>query len=269
MPLRGRAIAILFALTAAIAVAQNSSPPSTTPAESLAFEIVTIKPSHAPGWNMYPTPDGYHGIGVSLRQLVREAYGVFDNNLLVGGAAWIDNDKFDIDAKFDPSNIPNAKDLTYRQRADMLRAVLADRFQLKVHFEQKTFPVYNLVIATTEPKLKEAPPEHLHSAPWGGPTCLHTRGRAGMMAVEGCGAGALADSLSYDSGRKVIDKTGLTGRYDFELHWTPDNTPADSPLAGGPSIFTALQEQLGLKLEPATAPLDVLVIDSAQKPSGN
>lgn len=89
------------------------------------------------------------------------------------------------------------------------------------------------------------------------------------MAVEGCGAGALADSLSYDAGRKVIDKTGLTGRYDFELHWTPDNTPADSPLAGGPSIFTAVQEQLGLKLEPSTAPLHILVIDSAQKPTPN
>src|SRR5215469_12924850 len=122
MPLRRCAIAILFTLATADAFAQNTpAPPASATADSkpLAFEAVTIKPSHAPGWNMYPTPDGYHGIGVSLRQLVREAYGVFDNKLLVGGAAWMDSDKFDIDAKFDAAAILNVKDLTYRQRADM------------------------------------------------------------------------------------------------------------------------------------------------------
>ena len=75
--------------------------------------------------------------------------------------------------------------------------------------------------------------------------------------------------LEGPSGRHLIDKTGLTGRYDFDLHWTPDDTPADSPLAGGPSIFTAVQEQLGLKLESAKAPVEVLVIDSAQPPTPN
>jgi uncharacterized protein (TIGR03435 family) len=75
--------------------------------------------------------------------------------------------------------------------------------------------------------------------------------------------------LEGPSGRYLIDKTSLTGRYDFELHWTPDDTPADSRLAGGPSIFTAVQEQLGLKLESAKAPVDVLVIDSAQRPAAN
>ena len=75
--------------------------------------------------------------------------------------------------------------------------------------------------------------------------------------------------LEGPSGRYLIDKTGLTGRYDFELHWTPDNTPTDSPLAGGPSIFTAVQEQLGLKLESAKAAVDILVIDSAKPPTPN
>jgi uncharacterized protein (TIGR03435 family) len=75
--------------------------------------------------------------------------------------------------------------------------------------------------------------------------------------------------LEGPAGRYIVDKTGITGHYDFELHWTPDNTPADSPLAGGPSIFTAVQEQLGLKLESSTAPVDALVIDSAQPPSPN
>jgi uncharacterized protein (TIGR03435 family) len=87
--------------------------------------------------------------------------------------------------------------------------------------------------------------------------------------MEGCTMDALAFTLSGTTGRTVIDKTGIAGRYSFELHWTPDNTPADSPIVGGPSIFTAVQEQLGLKLQPSTAQLDVLVIDYAQKPSEN
>jgi uncharacterized protein (TIGR03435 family) len=261
-------LAAVFVAIAHFAFAQMPAAPTPPSAAPLAFEVVTIKPSHAPGWNLYPTPDGYHGMGISLHQLVREAYGVFDDKLIAGGQGWMDNDKFDLEAKFDPDSIPNVKDMTYRQRADMLRGVLASRFQLKVHFEPRIFPVYNLVIGTGGPKFKEAPPEHLHSAVWG-PTCRHTLGRLGLMAVEGCEAGALADFLRTPSGRTVIDKTGLTGRYDFELHWTPDDTPADSPIANGPSIFTAVQEQLGLKLEPSTAPLDVLVLDAAQKPSEN
>lgn len=173
--MRIRHIVLMLAVaTPPLALAQNipaptSSAAATAVTKPLAFEVVTIKPSRAPGWNMYPTRDGYHGIGISLRQLVREAYGVFDPNLLIGGAAWMDSDKFDIDAKFDPSAIPNTKDLTYRQRADMLRAVLADRFQLKVHSEKKTFPIYDLVVATGGAKLQEAPAEHLHSAPLGRP----------------------------------------------------------------------------------------------------
>ncbi|HWG18404.1 MAG TPA: TIGR03435 family protein, partial [Acidobacteriaceae bacterium] len=95
------------------------------------------------------------------------------------------------------------------------------------------------------------------------------RSRAGFVEAENCPAGALLLQLRYITGRPVLDKTGLTAHYHVELHWTPDNTPADSPLADGPSIFTAVEEQLGLKLEPATAPLDVLVIDSAQKPTPN
>jgi len=204
-------------------------------------------------------------MGVSLRQLIKEAYGVWDDKLLVGGSAWIDNDKFDLEAKFNPAEIPTAKDLTYRQRADMLRAVLAERFQLKVHFEKKEFPTYNLVVAKGGVKFAETPKDKI-TMTVSGASCLH---RNAQFYLQGCTMGALADSLRGPTGRTVTDKTGLTGRYDFELHYTPDNTPADSPLAGGPSIFTAIQEQLGLKLLPSTTPLDVLVVDSTQRPSEN
>jgi uncharacterized protein (TIGR03435 family) len=192
--------------------------------------------------------------------LVHEAYGLFDAKLISGGPAWIDRDKFDLEAKFDAASAPDAK-LTYRQRADMLQPLLADRFKLKFHHETKQFPVFDLVIAKGGPKLQPSPPEHLTVKGVGGGTCLISRG-----GFEGCDVDKLIGTLRYASGRTVIDKTGLTGRYDFSLHWSPENTPPDSPNAG-PSVFTAVQEQLGLKLEPATAPLDVLVIDSAEKPS--
>jgi len=261
-------LAATLGLTSSAQTSLAPPVPIPTP-KPLVFEVVTIKPdSVSRGWRLQPTPDGYTGTNISLYKLVQEAYGVYDSKLVSGGPDWIDKDKFDLEAKFDPAAVPNAKDLNYRQRADMLRAVLADRFQLKVHFVKKDFPAYNLFVAEGGPKLTETPSDKV-TVTVSGPSCLHKRGGVGLEQLEGCTMGALADSLRYPSGRTVIDKTGLTSRYSFELHWTPDNTPADSPLAGGPSIFTAVEEQLGLKLVPSTAPLDVLIIESASRPSEN
>jgi uncharacterized protein (TIGR03435 family) len=260
---------IVLIAPAALAQAPATSTPAAKP---LTFDVVTIKP-HDPrgttGWRLQPTPDGYSASNVSLLRLVGEAYGIYDAKLLTGGPSWIDTDKFDLEAKFDPADIPNAKDLSYTQRADMLRPVLADRFHLKVHLENKDFPVYDLVVAEGGPKLVETKPEDVGNAPWGTPTCLHRRTEPSNYIAVGCRPGDLDNLLRYQSGRTVIDKTGLTGRYDIKLSFTPENTPVDSPLAGHPTIFKALQEQLGLKLEPATAPLDILVIDSAEMPTPN
>jgi uncharacterized protein (TIGR03435 family) len=264
-----------LAPTAAKPAAASIPPPQQTapsvtnqvaPAKPLAFEAAVIRPTGTTNgsWRLQPTPDGYTGMDISLFKLVQEAYGVFDAKLISGGPAWIDRDKFDLEAKFDAADVPDAKKLTYRQRADMLQPLLADRFHLKVHHETKDFPVYNLVIAKGGPELKDSPPEHLTEKGVGGGTCLISR-----TGYEGCEVGSLLITLRYASGRIVVNKTGLTGHYDFSLHWTPDNTPVDSPNANGPSIFTAVQEQLGLKLEPATAPIDTLVIDSAEHPSEN
>jgi uncharacterized protein (TIGR03435 family) len=260
--------ALLFILTASVALlSQPDNPqPPVAPATPLTFDVVAIKP-HDPtvrpnAWTLQPTADGYTAANVSLLQLVRQAYGIYDPKLITGGPPWIDKDKFDLEAKFDPSEIPNAKDLTFRQRMDMLRPVLADRFHLKVHFETKDFPVYNLVIAKGGPKFQQAPPEHLIKTP-GGQIGLLTR-----TACEGCGLDGLLLNLQSASGRTVIDKTGLTGRYDYPRPlYSNEYTQANSPDAAYPSIFTAVQEQLGLKLEPSTAPLDILVIDSAEMPT--
>ena len=266
MSLRNYIAASLFIAIAPLTLAQSATP--APDAKPLAFEVVTIKPSNALGWNLYPTADGYHGMGVSLRQLVKEAYGVYDDKRIIGGQDWIDKDKFDLEARFDPAIVPNAKNLTFRQRADMLRAILTDRFQIKTHFVTKDFPSYDLVVAKATPKFTETSPDQITQSVWGS-ACLRKAGGRGTELMVGCTVGELAGALSGPTGRTVIDKTSISGRYSFELRYTPDNTPADSPLAGGPSIFTAIQEQLGLKLVPSTAPLDVLIVDSVQKPSDN
>jgi uncharacterized protein (TIGR03435 family) len=259
-------VAGCIALLASAALAQPPASPTPAAAQPLTFDVVTIKPhGQGAGWRLQPTPDGYTAANVSLLKLVQEAYGIFDPKLITGGPSWIDKDKFDLEAKFDPSEIPNAKDLTYRQRADMLRPLLADRFHLKVHFETKDFPAYNLVIAKGGLKFQQTKQDTIDGKGIG-ITCTHLRGGA----VEGCSMANLADSLRYPTGRTVIDKTGLTGLYDYPtLVYSTDNTPANSPAAAYPSIFTAVQEQLGLKLEPSTAPLDILVIDSAEPPTPN
>ncbi|WP_158822114.1 TIGR03435 family protein [Granulicella sp. S156] len=271
MHLRRSLTLVVAALVGCAAVAQQVITPAPTVTTAVpAFEVATIKPSGRTDGSLRlePTPDGFTGMNISLLNLVGEAYGIFDAQLITGGPPWIDRDKFDLEAKFNAAEIPDAKNLTYRQRGEMLQSLLADRFHLKVHWEKRTFPVYDLVIAKGGPKLRETKPEDVFQGV-GGASCLFRGSRRGYIQVQGCRPKDLEDHLRSATGRTVIDKTGITTRSDFELRWTPDNTPADAPESTGQSIFTALQEQLGLKLVPATAPLNILVIDSASRPSEN
>jgi uncharacterized protein (TIGR03435 family) len=266
MPTRKTLLLLAIALAAPVTFAQAPPIAATKP---LAFAVATIKPSQAARWRLQPTPDGYTATGVSLRKLVQEAYGVYDDKLLSGGPAWIDSDKFDLEAKFDATEIPDWKRLAFRQRADMLQPLLAERFKLKVHYEAKPFPVYNLVIAKGGSKLQAARSERRNDRGIG-ITCYLPQSRSGYTQRQDCTVASLDDLLRYETGRSIVDKTGLTDHYDFELRWTPQSaSPVAADDSYGPSIFTALQEQLGLKLEPATAPLNVLVIDHAEPPSEN
>jgi uncharacterized protein (TIGR03435 family) len=260
--------AVCMVLSAPPVIAQSPAP-ARAAAKPLNFEVVSIRPSGRPGkfpWNEQPSPDGETWTNVSLQYLVREAYGVQDAKLWSGGPAWLDTQRFDVSAKFDLTETPQP---TADERKVALQALLAERFKLKIHREPKEFSAFNLVVAKDGPKFPQSKPESNSGNAVTG-QCSVLISRAGVTKRQGCSMAALAELLRYSTGRTVIDKTGLTGAYDYELHWTPeDATPAQALTYSGPSIFTAVQEQLGLKLEPAKAMLDTTVIDSAEMPAEN
>jgi len=180
-------------------------------------------------------------------------------------------ERFAIEAKMDEETAAALKKLPMDQqlaiRRSMMQAVLADRFNLKVHKETREMPVYNLVITKNGPKFKETPPDK------------KTDDNYGWAEISGddLGIAQIIGMISGNARRFVVDKTGLTGKYSLSLKWNPmadQDTPAwfadqYPQFKGRPDIFIALEEQLGLKLEPAKGPVDVYVIDHAEKPSEN
>ncbi len=198
----------------------------------------------------------------TLLGLLFNAYPVKPNVTIPGLPGWGNSALFDVDAKADDDTLAAAtslpRDQQWNQTQLMLQALLADRFKLKVHMEKREGPIYELAIAKTGIKLKVAPEGgHSRGYSW---SHEHIEVRTGPIA-------SLAFTLSDILGRTVVDKTGLTGNYDIDLKWTPDDQEG-APDAG-PTLFTALVEQLGLKLVPARGPVDTFVIDHVERPSEN
>jgi uncharacterized protein (TIGR03435 family) len=181
----------------------------------------------------------------TLKFCIIAAYGV-QESLIEGGPAWINSERFEILAKAGDS-AQNA------QLLPMLQSLVEDRFKLKVHREARQRPVYALTVAKNGPKLH--PSESVEGF-------LGRRGRGPITGRKASMAG-LAATLSTLMGRKVLDRTGLGGVYDFTLEFAPFDV-VDSPL---PALATALQEQLGLRLEAATGTVEILVVDHAEKPT--
>ena len=266
------AVSIVVAANCAAVAAQTAPSGKETPAYDVASIKQNLNPN--PAWRMNFTSDGVSAQDVTLEYAIQEAFGVYDDRLWSGGPGWIRDKRFDINAKFDTSKYPEP---TLDQRRAMLQHLLADRFRLAVHHESKEFPLYALTLAKHGPIFKETKKEDLRTSTEWGVICTHTRSRRGVLEMTGCPMTALASSLdmaSGDLGRKVIDKTGLAGHFDFKLNWTPmmTNGPLGNDakvLESGPSIFTALKEQLGLELKPITGPLDTIVIDHVEMPSEN
>ena len=215
------------------------------------FEAAVIKPSDPTHLGMQifsPGPGRLTVMTATLKDMVAFAYHL-RRHQVAGGPGWFDGDKYDIIAKADGR-------ATTEQLKLMLQSLLATRFQLTFHRETRELVLYDLVVGKGGPKLHEVDKAGLGL----GLGATRLNGRGATMPIL---AGALSDRV----GRLVRDKTKLAGYYEFTLTWSPEGTPADDKNL--PDLFTAVQEQLGLKLEPAKGPVEVLTVDHAAKPSEN
>jgi len=234
-----------------------------------AFEAASIKISHASGTGsgMSRYPNRIRIINSTLKFCVQVAWNVKDFQV-AGGAGWMDTERYEIDAV---AAEPFKKD-EYRE---MLRSMLADRFGLAVHSETQDRQGYILIAARNGPKLP--PPADDPDVMFSGTPSGNRTLKARNVTLKG-----LADALSLPLRAIVVDQTGIEGRYDVSFEWTPDAAsmprvsksgeplpPAPADAASGPSIFTALQEKLGLRLESRKVPVEVIVIDHANRPSEN
>ena len=286
---------------------QSSAGAATPQADGTAqqaFEVASIKPSAEDGRRVMIgiSPGGrFTASGVTVRMLIQEAYDVRDFQI-AGGPGWIASERYDIVAKSETPGLNRDKIKV------LLQSLLAERFNLKLHRETKELPIYALIVGKsgnklhkseiqTDPADDDVPPKMPHSREPGVEDRSAVRAGGSAPRVKGAmirmGRGQLeaqmaalkdfASLLAQQVGRPVVDKTGLEGKYDFKLEWTPDesmrgNGPfGESPAheaapagdSSGPSIFTALQEQLGLKLESEKGPVEILAIDHIDKASAN
>ena len=237
-----------------IGVAQHAAVPLPV------YDAVVIKVNHGVSGRVTSEIDGnvFRAVNVTLKHLLVNAYGVREG-LLFGLPGWADSVRFDVTAKVSDPDKTVLQRLSHEQWQAMLAAVLVNRFHLEAHIEVKTLPVYELVVAKGGSKLTAAK---------GDETRLTMMSRESDREVTAVGVTlehfAQSPFLPV-SGHPVVDQTGLKGRYDCTLRWSPEGG-GDSQ---EPALFTAIQEQLGLRLVPAKAPVEVIVIDHVEKPSGN
>jgi uncharacterized protein (TIGR03435 family) len=242
----------------------------------LTFDVVSIRRnlSERDGGGGGPLPGGAYTLtNVRAKSLIGIAYDMPQNRIL-GGPGWLDTDRYDLTAR--------GKDGPTRDEArQMLRAVLRDRFQLLAHVEQRDLPIYTLAVARPDrrlgPRLRpsaidclnpEARQKAYAAAAPGSRLVCGLQEEPGTFTAGGTEISALVIILAGAAGRPVFDKTGLAGGFDIDLKWTPA-LGTDALAADAVSIFTAVQEQLGLRLENGSAPLDVLVIDRIDRPTEN
>ena len=242
-----------------------------TAASAQTFEVASIKPN-ASGDNRVMIgiqPGGrFTATGVTLKMLISQAYDVREFQI-VNAPGWAETEHYDINAKAEGAG----ERITPDQLRPMLRALIEERFQLKTHNETKEMPLYALKVGKSGPKLTASTGEQ-------GPMVRMGRGQLTAKKVP---MSMLVQQLARQLGRKVIDQTELKGDFDFTLEWAPDlgqggggpfgGPPSPDALpsadSSGPSVFTALQEQLGLRLESQKGPVEILAIDKVEKPSEN
>src|SRR5688572_10762375 len=285
-------------LAAAVTVSMTILTGTHAPAQSPTFEVASIRPSQPGPIRAGPMlqPSGrLFAINLTLRTLIREAYGL-EENQVVGGPSWIDSDGFDVEARATGNASPDQVRL-------MLRALLASRFALRTHSETRQLPIYDMTLSARDGKpgarMRPSGPECApltlpRAATGGGPPPPPPPPELGGVYLGATREGyrcprvffygyisasmvpmdAFARALSQLVDRPIVNRTSLAGDWDIELTYQPDlldarPSPGPPPPAGTPSLTTALREQLGLKLEARRGPVEVLVIDRAEQPTGN
>jgi uncharacterized protein (TIGR03435 family) len=258
------AAGVLFALASAPLFAQTAQ--ATTPIHSMAadadptFEVATIKPSQPND----PT-DGFHTRGRHLfienqtvNKLVAFAYGM-NGKQISGGPAWLESERFDIDGVPNIDGTPSLK-----QEQGMVRKLLTDRFAVTLHKEKKELAVYAITVAKSGPKLTKSVGELI-----GMPSQdASQHGTELEMSFKNMSMADFAFCMQFFLDRPIVDQSGIAGKYDFTLKWSFDDS-ATGDANAAPGLFTAVQQQLGLKLEAVKAPADVIVIDHVERPSAN
>jgi len=280
MELRFKLVCPAILVTLSMAIYAQS--PATRPQ----FDVASIKPDDgsSPRQGVGINASGtFTAQNVTVRKLITDAYDLRDIQV-AGGPGWIESDRFDIVAKppVRAGTEANSPEKKWAEAALMLQSLLEDRFQLKIHRETRDLPVYVLTVAKNgfRPQKQDCVTLDPDNPP--------TRPEPGQPLAKYCGNilygrngenrtldGAeitMTQFVQYGLGnnadRMILDKTGLAGKYTFHLEWLPGDI-AGSAQSSGPSLFTALEEQLGLKLESTKAPIEVLVVDQVAKPSAN
>ncbi|MBI2686544.1 MAG: TIGR03435 family protein [Acidobacteria bacterium] len=251
------AVAISVPFTVGIVQAQGQ----------LSFDTASIRPSE-PGqqnsrFNIVPG-GGLNVSNVPVRNMIEIAYGVRSSQVM-GGPSWLESSRYDIIARMDKADGPsdfasmsdadrNANEQRLQQRT---RALLEDRFKLVVRRETREMPLLALTVAKGGLKMKPLPQDDKRPP--------NIRMNRGSLTAQRAPLSRFAQSLSHLVGQTVVDQTGIAGEFDFAMKWSPDNAPD----ADGPSIYTAIQDQLGLRLESKKGPVEVIVIESIEKPTEN
>lgn len=291
----GLVMAVGAGLTQGQVAEANSAGQRSQPVHgAMRFDVVSIKPTDPADDKvlMQMPPDGTSFHGASTRMVLKTAFGV-DDDRIIGAPGWVNSNRYDIEAKVAPEEASRLEKLKGEERNGMLIPVLTERFHLKYHHATRELPVYALLVAKGGPKLTKGEPD-----PPGGfkpPDPDHPVAPAeehhkimtvpGHIEADSVPMSVLADVLTQlRIGRIVVDKTGLTDNYNFTVKWKPDppawlkagiasdglGAPAENGTDDGPSsLFTALQEQLGLKLVPEKSSVDVILIDHIEQPSPN
>lgn len=294
------ALATILGLTCATQTrSQSQAQDKSTSAPVLEYDVAKIKPvdprtdaATFVGLRIEDEPDGFVSNNLPVKVLIQRAYGV-EAFQVSGAADWVSSQLYEIEAKMDPSVIDELQKLNQDDRKlarqNMLQKLLSNYFKLVIRRQSKDLQVYTLTVGKSGPKLQEAKPTGNASTDSGSGT-MSLGGLGGPLTAKGAPIANLARMLSGLLRYPVLDRTGLTGKYDFTLQWAPDETQGRSATAsqdpstgsptnpativaadpsGRPSLFTAIQEQLGLRLESQKGPVEIIVIDHIEKPSGN